>query len=36
VSHDFTMGDWPPEQVVSVDGHRIYAWAIPAQPLTQP
>jgi SAM-dependent methyltransferase len=36
VSHDFTMGDWPPEQIVSVDGHRIYAWTIPAQPLTQP
>jgi SAM-dependent methyltransferase len=36
VSHDFHMGDWPPEQVVSVDGHRIYAWTIPAQPLTQP
>jgi len=36
VSHDFTMGDWPPEQVVSVDGHRIYAWTIPAPPVTQP
>jgi SAM-dependent methyltransferase len=36
VSHDFHMGGWPPEQVVSVDGHRIYAWTIPAQPLTQP
>jgi protein-L-isoaspartate O-methyltransferase len=36
VSHDFHMGDWPPEQVVSVDGHRIYAWTIPAPRLTQP
>jgi predicted O-methyltransferase YrrM len=36
VSHDFSMGDWPPEQVVSVDNHRIYAWTIPAEPLTQP
>jgi protein-L-isoaspartate O-methyltransferase len=36
VSHDFPMGDWPPEQVVSVDGHRIYVWTISAQPLTQP
>jgi SAM-dependent methyltransferase len=36
VSHDFHMGDWPPEQVVSVDNHKIYAWTIPAQPLTQP
>ena len=36
VSHDFRMGDWQPEQVVSVDGHRLYVWTIPAQPLTQP
>jgi len=36
VSHDFGMGDWPPEQVVSVDNHRIYAWTIPMQPPTQP
>jgi predicted O-methyltransferase YrrM len=36
VSHDFRMGDWQPEQVVSVDGHMLYVWTIPAQPLTQP
>jgi SAM-dependent methyltransferase len=36
VSHDFSMGDWPLEQVVSVDDHRIYAWTIPTQPLIQP
>ncbi len=36
VSHDFHMGDWPPEQVVRVGGSVIYAWTIPASPGTQP
>jgi SAM-dependent methyltransferase len=36
VSHDFGMGDWPPEQVVRVDDHRIYFWTISAQPGTPP
>jgi precorrin-6B methylase 2 len=36
VSHDFGMGDWPPEQVVSVDDHRIYVWTISEQPGTPP
>jgi SAM-dependent methyltransferase len=36
VSHDFHMGDWPPEQVVRVDGSVLYAWTIPEQPGTQP
>jgi SAM-dependent methyltransferase len=36
VSHDFGMGDWPPEQVIRVDGHVIYAWTIPAAPGTKP
>jgi SAM-dependent methyltransferase len=36
VSHDFSMGDWQPEQVVRVGGSVIYSWTIPAQPPTQP
>jgi SAM-dependent methyltransferase len=36
VSHDFHMGDWPPEQVVRVGGSVIYAWTIPASLGTQP
>ena len=36
VSHDFSMGDWPPEQVVRVGGSVLYAWTIPAQPVPQP
>jgi SAM-dependent methyltransferase len=36
VSHDFHMGDWPPEQVVRVGGSVIYAWTIPASPGAQP
>jgi SAM-dependent methyltransferase len=36
VSHDFRMGDWPPEQVVRVGGSMLYAWTIPAQPVPQP
>jgi len=30
VSHDFTMGDWKPDRVVSVQ-KNIYYWVIPAQ-----
>lgn len=33
VSHDFDMGDWKPEQVVTVQGpqreHQVYVWRIP-------
>ena len=36
VSHDFSMGDWPPEQIVRVGGSVIYSWTIPVQPLIQP
>ena len=28
VSHDFDMGDWKPEQTLSVDGAQIYYWTI--------
>jgi SAM-dependent methyltransferase len=30
VSHDFTMGDWKPDRVATVQ-KRIYFWVIPAQ-----
>lgn len=30
VSHHFDMGDWIPEQTVSVDGEKIFLWRIPA------
>ena len=29
VSHDFDMGDWAPEQTISVDGKTVYLWTIP-------
>jgi SAM-dependent methyltransferase len=29
VSHDFDMGDWKPEKVVEMDGHKIYFWVVP-------
>ncbi len=33
VSHDFDMGEWKPEQVVTVQGpqreHQVYVWRIP-------
>jgi tRNA G37 N-methylase Trm5 len=30
VSHAFTMGpDWPPEQIVNVDGSGLYLWTVP-------
>ena len=36
VSHDFDMGDWPPERVVRVrdDGREqvLYLWTVPARP----
>jgi len=28
VSHDWDMGDWKPEQTVTVEGSTIYAWTI--------
>ena len=31
VSHDFDMGDWPPEQTIAVEGRRVYFWTIPAR-----
>ena len=29
VSHDFDMGDWKPEETISVDGKTVYVWTIP-------
>jgi SAM-dependent methyltransferase len=32
VSHDFSMGDWPPERTISVaqaPGHVVYLWRVP-------
>jgi len=29
VSHSFDMGDWEPEEEMSVEGRRIYFWTIP-------
>jgi SAM-dependent methyltransferase len=35
VSHDFSMGDWEPEQTIQVKGptrtHTVYRWTIPAK-----
>jgi ribosomal protein L11 methylase PrmA len=29
VSHAFDMGDWKPEQTLTVDGRMVYYWTIP-------
>ena len=29
VSHAFDMGDWTPEQKVSVDGRTVFLWIVP-------
>ena len=29
VSHAFTMGDWEPDESISVDGRNVYLWIIP-------
>jgi SAM-dependent methyltransferase len=29
VSHDFDMGDWPPERRVDVEHSRIFLWTVP-------
>jgi hypothetical protein len=30
VSHSFTMEDWEPDEISSVDGRRAYFWVVPA------
>jgi precorrin-6B methylase 2 len=34
VSHDFSMGDWKPDQVLQVSGKTVYYWTVP--PAGQP
>jgi SAM-dependent methyltransferase len=29
VAHQFTIGQWPPEQTVRVDGEEIFLWTVP-------
>lgn len=29
VSHAFTMGDWEPDEKITVDGRSVYLWTIP-------
>ncbi len=29
VSHEFTLGDWEPEESLNVGGHRVYYWVVP-------
>lgn len=31
VSHAFDMGDWAPQQKVSVDGRTVFLWIVPPQ-----
>jgi precorrin-6B methylase 2 len=34
VSHDFSLGDWPPERTIVVrqmPGHRVFLWRVPAK-----
>jgi SAM-dependent methyltransferase len=30
VSNTFSMGDWDPDEVISVQGHTAYRWVVPA------
>jgi hypothetical protein len=30
VSHSFTMDDWEPDEISSMDGRRAYFWLVPA------
>ncbi|MBS0337471.1 MAG: class I SAM-dependent methyltransferase [Proteobacteria bacterium] len=30
VSHSFTMDDWEPDEISSMDGRRMYFWSVPA------
>jgi hypothetical protein len=31
VSHDFDMGDWKPDEMVTETGSMIYLWRVPAR-----
>jgi hypothetical protein len=30
-SHQFTMGDWPPDESAEVEGRDVYLWVVPAR-----
>jgi SAM-dependent methyltransferase len=34
VSHAFSMGDWEPQEEISVDGARVFLWTVPEEPLS--
>lgn len=29
VSHEFTLGDWEPEESLNIGGHLVYYWVVP-------
>ena len=29
VSHEFGLGDWPPEKTATIDGARVFLWTVP-------
>ena len=29
VSHEFSMGDWEPEETLFIDGHWVHYWVVP-------
>jgi len=29
ISHEFTLGDWEPEQSLNIDGHMVHYWVVP-------
>ncbi|MBH8552035.1 class I SAM-dependent methyltransferase [Nostocaceae cyanobacterium CENA357] len=31
VSHAFDMGDWKPQQTLTVDGRQVYYWVVPEE-----
>ncbi len=31
VSHEFGMGEWPPDRILEAEGYPVYYWMVPAQ-----
>ena len=31
VSHQFTIGEWPPNETLRVDDEDLFLWIVPAQ-----
>ncbi len=29
VSHEFSMGDWEPDETLNIDGHWVHYWVVP-------